>query len=245
MSPAEWCSTTALVSNRSADSVRIVESDADRVLGVLRGASIPLDDDVLARRLDVARQQVNQVCRRLAKKGQLRRYVGADGKIVNDATDVRVDLPPAHAAPAPSGGSVITEDEVKRAVSDHLIAQGFQVDVAWGRTRGIDIDARQDGRRVIVEAKGEVAAAGAQQVNYFLNALGELIQRMDDPNATYGLALPDHRQYRGLVLRLPAVARERLNLAIFWVRREGGTLAVSEDRAGSAPAAGNVPPRWN
>ena len=47
--------------------------------------------------------------------------------------------------------------------------------------------------------------AGPQQVNYFLGAIGELTQRMADPDAVYGLALPDNRQYRGLVDRLHAL----------------------------------------
>jgi hypothetical protein len=104
----------------------------------------------------------------------------------------------------------ITEDEVKEAVRAHLSVRGFDVAVAWGRVRGIDIDVRHvDGRRYIIEAKAEVGKNGAQQVNYFIGMLGELVQRMDDPNASYGIALPANRQYRGLVDRLPAPAKDR------------------------------------
>jgi hypothetical protein len=42
---------------------------------------------------------------------------------------------------------------------------------------------------LIIEAKGEVRS-DQQQGNNFLNALGELLQRMDDPEAAYALALP-------------------------------------------------------
>src|SRR5207302_9167751 len=93
--------------------------------------------------------------------------------------------------------------------------------------RGIDIDARKDGSHVVIEAKGAVALQ-PQQVNYFLGALGELIQRMDDSDARYGLALPDNPQYRGLVSRLPKLAKERLVLAVYFVRREGDRLLVDE-----------------
>jgi hypothetical protein len=34
-----------------------------------------------------------------------------------------------------------------------------------------------------------------------IGALGELLQRMTESNAVYGLALPDNAQYRGLVER--------------------------------------------
>lgn len=40
-------------------------------------------------------------------------------------------------------------------------------------------------------------------------AVGELVQRMDDPDARYGLALPNSRQYHGLVDRLPDLAKQR------------------------------------
>lgn len=132
--------------------------------------------------------------------------------------------------PGGSDGHRITEDEVKEAVRAHLTARGFDVAVAWGRVRGIDIDARHpDGRRYVIEAKAEVGKAGPQQVNYFLGMLGELVQRMDDAQASYGIALPDNRQYRGLVDRLPALAKERLRLAVLWVSREGDELVVEVD----------------
>lgn len=71
--------------------------------------------------------------------------------------------------------------------------EGFVVAVAWARTRGADIVATRPGARLVLEAKGEVLLQ-PQQVNYFLGALGELLQRMDDPVSAYGLALPDNRQ---------------------------------------------------
>lgn len=54
---------------------------AERALELLEQG--PLDDDQLASRLGVARQQVNQVCRLLASRGELARAVGSRGKIEN------------------------------------------------------------------------------------------------------------------------------------------------------------------
>lgn len=57
---------------------------ATRVLEELRRSSLPPDDDELADRLGVRpRQMINQVCRLLERSGQLRRYPGPEGKIVN------------------------------------------------------------------------------------------------------------------------------------------------------------------
>lgn len=205
---------------------------AERILEAIRYA--PLDDDVLAKRLGVSsRQAINQVARKLAAAGRLSRYAGPDGKIVNAL--VEADPPqqqPQIQPPATLRSLEVPEDVVKRAVKEHLEDLGFVVAVAWGRERGIDIDARHpDGRRYVIEAKGGVAS-GPQQVNYFLGALGELLQRMSDPNAVYGLALPDNRQYRGLVDRLPSLARRRMGLAVFWVRQddEGWVVQIEESK---------------
>lgn len=125
----------------------------------------------------------------------------------------------------------ITEDGVKAAVRDYLASQGYDVKVAWDRTRGIDVDARHpDGTRQVIEAKAETGTSGAQQVNYFIGMLGELLHRMDDESASYGIALPLNRQYKGLVDRLPRLARDRLGLNVFWVERDGqGTLRVTHE----------------
>lgn len=215
---------------------------AERILNAIGYA--PLDDDVLSKRLGVGhRQAVNQAARRLEVQGRLRRFIGPDGKIVNGLPEMTLqqnaepaqglqasEPTPARVVPGGSDGSRITEDEVKEAVRAHLTAFDFDVTVAWGRVRGIDIDARHpDGRRYVIEAKAEVGKNGAQQVNYFLGMLGELIQRMEDPKASYGIALPANGQYRGLVDRLPALAKERLKLAVYWVSRKGDALIVEVD----------------
>jgi hypothetical protein len=95
----------------------------------------------------------------------------------------------------------------------------WSVTVAWGRDRGIDVEAHRGTEDLYLEAKGE-AANSPQQVNYFLGALGELVQRLRDPTAGYGLGLPDNPQYRRLVERLPELARQRLNLTVLFVDRQ-------------------------
>ena len=99
---------------------------------------------------------------------------------------------------------------------EYLEAEGWTVTVAWGHSHGVDIKGHRGPERLYLEAKGE-AVNPPQQVNYFLGALGELVQRLRDPSAVYGLALPDNRQYQGMVDRLPPLAWERL--------RVGGRLA--------------------
>ncbi len=178
-----------------------------------------------------SRQAVNQACRRLEREQIVERYVGPNNKIVNRllSSEARKVLAaaPASTGVQPRDRTLLSEDEVKEAVKAYLEAQGFVVTVAWGRARGADIVATRPGSRLVLEAKGEVLLQ-PQQVNYFLGAIGELVQRMDDPDSTYGLALPDNRQYRGLVCQLPMFARDRLGLSVYFVSRSLGQLKVTE-----------------
>lgn len=209
---------------------------ADDVLKWLKRAGRPMTDAELAKALGKPHQQVNQAARKLADQRKTIRQKGPDGVIVNmlnkranrrDARRMATEADRKRRDTA--AGGRITEDQVKQTVKEHLERQGYRVLVAWGRERGIDIEATKTGSRWVIEAKAEVGKSGAQQVNYFLGALGELIQRMDDPSAGYGLALPDNNQYRGLVQRLPDLARERLDLTVFWVRRSGRGFTVQPD----------------
>jgi hypothetical protein len=171
---------------------------ADRIVDALGSAGEPLDDDALAERVGAGRRQtINQECRRLAEQGRISRRAGPSGKIVNALADT-IDPPVSSPWPPTTTemAATLTEDAVKAAVRDHLERVGWKVNVAWGHARGTDIEAHRNGERLCLEAKGE-DSSDQKQGNYFLGALGELLQRMDDPAARYGLALPDNRRYRG------------------------------------------------
>lgn len=62
----------------------VASTHRQRILEELRISSRPLDDDLLSVRTGITpRQTVNQVCRRLASEGLVRRETGPDGKLVN------------------------------------------------------------------------------------------------------------------------------------------------------------------
>lgn len=189
----------------------------------------PASDAKIRDALGLVHQQVNQACRQLTRDGKIHRTKGDDGIIQNrpsvrsgqntDATPLRAQVKSREMTP-------ITEDEIKEAVKQYLEERGWRVDIAWGRDRGIDIQAFAGNNRLILEAKGE-APTPQQEGNYFLGAVGELVQRTADPEGTYGLALPDNARYRGLVARLPSLARERvLHVVLFVSRFEEGLLVT-------------------
>ena len=91
----------------------------------------------------------------------------------------------------------LREDDVKRRLQAWLELNGWQVDVVWGKSPGVDLYALRDGARWFIEAKG-CGSRNAMRVNYFLCTLGELLQRMKEDDARYSIALADMRQFRRL-----------------------------------------------
>lgn len=114
----------------------------------------------------------------------------------------------------------LSEDECKKYIETQLIQQEWEVKVAWGKIRGIDVEAFKGKERWIIEVKGS-GSRQQMRVNYFVGMLGELLQRMDDPNAKYSIALPDMKQFRGLWQRLPKLAKERMGITMLFVDENG------------------------
>lgn len=113
-----------------------------------------------------------------------------------------------------------SEDLVKRHLKAWLEKDGWSVQVAWAKTRGVDIAATRNNARWLIEVKG-IGSLQPMRVNYFIGMLGELLQRMDDPNASYSIALPDHPQNRGLWNRLPELAKKRTGVTMLFVNTAG------------------------
>jgi hypothetical protein len=103
-----------------------------------------------------------------------------------------------------------------------LEADGWKVVVAWGKARGIDIEATRDGKRWIIEAKGS-GSLPAMRVNYFLHILGETLQRMTDLDA-YSIAVPDMPQFLSLWQQLPDLAKISIGINAIFVGSDGAVI---------------------
>jgi len=194
----------------------------------------PQCDDCLSESARITpRQTVNQICRGLAQQNVIERerygYCPRCGrhKITNHPSKSaapRRNAPPP--SPQPTGRprnhdvEALSEDEIKKVLAEHLERSGWTVQVAWGGAQGVDIDARQGEARWLIEVKGP-GSRPPMRVNYFLAILGELLQRMDDPQARYSIALPDLPQYRRLWERLPTLAKTRTGIDALFVDLEG------------------------
>lgn len=171
-------------------------------------------------------QPVNVACRELAAKGILDRRRRDDGLIGNYPNGTRIAS--SQLNPAQSVSSCgrhqrdhdLSEDEVKRLLSRWLEREGWTVKVAWGKERGLDIDAIRGEERWCIEVKG-CGSRPEMRVNYFIGILGETLQRMHDPNARYSIAFPNMKQFRGLWTRLPQLAKERTVITALFVSSDG------------------------
>lgn len=169
---------------------------------------------------DAPQQPVNRICRTLTKQGHLVRRKRADGLIGNYLAENFV-TPTAVLQKAPMVSEIqLSEDFLKAKLQTWLVADGWHVQIAWAKAHGIDIEARTENRRWIIEVKGQGSRA-AMRVNYFLAILGETLQRMDDGNAKYSIALPDAPQFRNLWKRLPDLAKTRTTITALFVDAQG------------------------
>ena len=169
-----------------------------------------------------SQQPINQRCHALKDKGILVRRNRSDGLIGNylatQAGNYVASLRDETVQKLINDN--LSEDDVKRSLEKWLIGEGWQVQVAWGHNPGIDIVACQGTKRWVIEAKGN-GSLNAMRVNYFLGVIGETLQRMDDPDASYSIAFPDIQQFRRLWERLPALAKNRTGISALFVDKNG------------------------
>jgi hypothetical protein len=185
------------------------------ITDALRGKSAP-------------QQPINIAARSLANRGQLVRKKRADGLIGNYLTDGSArSAEVRNTEPKKADLADQSEDKLKHWVRDWLVSDGWHVEVAWARDRGIDVRAFRDGKRWIIEVKG-IGSLPAMRVNYFLSILGETLQRMDDPASKYSICLPDVPQFRNLWSRLPTLAKRRTEITALFVDSSGRVTQVSE-----------------
>ena len=201
---------------------------AERIVELLKQNSGLSDRQITDRLLGVGKPQqpVNIACRNLEQLGIILRQNIHGSPISNYLTGQELIAPQ-------SGKSInkvvdeehLSEDAIKEFLEKWLVAQGWKVKIAWGHVHGIDVEAIKESKRWVIEAKGQ-GSLNPMRVNYFLGILGETLQRMDDPNAKYSIALPDIQQFRNLWGRLPFLAKSRTEITAIFVDKYGNVNEV-------------------
>lgn len=114
----------------------------------------------------------------------------------------------------------IPEKKVKQILKGFLTSQGWNPRITWGSTHGIDIEAKRNTARWIIEVK-VAESSNPAIVNSFVSVLGEILQRMDYQECKYSIALPDTEPFRRLWERLPTLAKDRTGITVLFVNPAG------------------------
>jgi len=169
---------------------------------------------------EAPQQYVNQICISLESHGVISRNRWADGIIGNYLTG-KASSPEQSNKDEIAEHHSLSEHEIKQALEIYLSTRGWDPTVAWGKSHGPDIEAKRGTKRWIIEVKGS-GSRDPMRVNYFLYSLGEILQRMHDPECKYSVALPDMRQFHGLWEKLPELAKNRTGVTALFVNSAGG-----------------------
>lgn len=133
--------------------------------------------------------------------------------------------------PARNPEQLLTEDEVVAAVRGHLQGAGWVIKTwALATEHGDDIVAEREGRRLIVEAKGEGSSktgrprfgnpfTRSQVGSHVPRAIYKALHALAE-NAEAGVAFPDTPLHRAFVGAVQPVTSQ-LGISVFWVDRTG------------------------
>lgn len=126
-----------------------------------------------------------------------------------------------------------TEDEVIQHLINYLEHNGWEIKgCCFGRQRGIDIEASQNGSTLIVEAKGARASDsaphkrreffdGRQIKTHFGKAIVQILEKQNEfRDAQFAIAHPDDPDIRKAIGQLIPTLR-KINIKHFWVTNDG------------------------
>lgn len=136
--------------------------------------------------------------------------------IENDPANKRMGKSPALTMRTKAAETGLEKEAIKKVLNDWLIADGWNPQVAWGKSHGADIEALKNGKRWLIAVKGP---GSRQQMrnNYFASIFGETLQRMTDLDARYSIAFPDMPAARKLRNQLPRLAKQRTAIDLLLV----------------------------
>ncbi len=128
------------------------------------------------------------------------------------------------------------EGFLQGALEKHFAGLGFTDHGAT--TADIDLRHPVTGEHWIVEAKGDTRGNSGLD---FKTGLGQLLMKMQDPKASYGIAVPDTPRFLALCAQVSEQTRERLNLHWLLLDPDGRIRTVpparkTNDRSQSKPA---------
>ena len=116
------------------------------------------------------------------------------------------------------------EGFVQAAIQRHFSALGFII--VTDSYADLICSHPETGKRWLIEAKGVTSSIGLD----FRTGLGQVIQRMNEPTANYGLALPRDDRFLTQCRNVSRRVREALSLHWLVVSPDGSVTIVPPDQ---------------
>ena len=117
----------------------------------------------------------------------------------------------------------LSEKLIRQNLENYLTERGWEIEDIRSTNRGIDLNARMHVIRWTIRANCfQLSREGI--VVSFVSAIGEIVQRMNDPNRRYSIVLPDIPPFRRLWDRLPDTAKERIQITALFVQSTGNII---------------------
>lgn len=123
----------------------------------------------------------------------------------------------------------LPEKKIKYILGEFLASKG------WGHkpdstaiNRDIGIEATRGNEKWIIEIESPDTLTN--EITYsFVSALGRILQRMENKNYKYSIALPDIKPFRRLWERLPELAKNRAKITVLFVSETGAVEEIEDN----------------
>lgn len=208
-------------------------TNREKIINFLKRHPEGIDDDDLSVQLQVfPRQQVNQICRKLEKRGLVIRR-SKHGKIHNFWNEIAIPNDLKANWESCNNAIQIDDDEpwhwegnVQSVLVKKLVRDGFKIlsvaDTAK-KTPGKDVIAEKEGVELWVTVKGypkktSKTSAPTQASHWFKDAIFDVIKyREEGKHVDIGAAFPDYPTYRRLAEKI-AWLESAANFQYFWIK---------------------------
>ena len=114
----------------------------------------------------------------------------------------------------------LSDRRMGQILRDHIDSLGWHIEYFTNSKNRIDIAARMVHWRWIIEVRG-MNYQISEPLTSFLSVLGDILQRMDDPQARHSIALPDTIPFRRLWKRLPPLVKQKTGITALFVNPAG------------------------
>jgi hypothetical protein len=118
------------------------------------------------------------------------------------------------------------EKKMKYILEEFLASQGWVRENKEFDNHDIDLEVRRGEERWRIEIKSAFTLTH-EIINSFVTVLGQILQRMDEQNYRYSIALPDTKPFRRLWERLPELVKARTGITALFVNEAGGVEEIS------------------